>query len=375
MDDLEIELEVMEGVYGNDYELLCRSPPCLRVLLKPRTADDISQQYPAVRPTFELSNAKGLSEKRQADLMNTLKSLTSTLCDEPMLLVICEAAVDWITSMNAPEDDCCFCLFPLVMDNVHGDRRPYMKLMSCFHCFHSDCFGRWWRWLKINEYEAFCQQTSSLQDELELSEGSSGSYSVEISSKQLDSFVALCPVCRTMIHAADVAHVQEYLTTDLNGAEEEGNETVLTSSILTEEHARQARFAAELDAQQARGGIIEPRRLEVIMPGMYLTTTPIQSVLVPPVESTSSKVEACSTSGTSNSSSIETPELDPLKQVHRAPIRHHAANNKMRVGRSSARDHHSHTHATTEQDQGHQDFELRGSRKGKLWIRCGTKKK
>jgi hypothetical protein len=50
---------------------------------------------------------------------------------------------------------------------------------------------------------------------------------------------------------------------------------VLESFVNDKEVARRAKFAAEFEAQQARGAIIEPKRLEVIMPGMVLPINPI----------------------------------------------------------------------------------------------------
>ncbi|XP_024519658.1 uncharacterized protein LOC9647291 isoform X3 [Selaginella moellendorffii] len=80
--------------------------------------------------------------------------------------------VDFLTSNNYPEGDCCFCLFPLVDPALDHAHQHYMKLMSCFHCFHSDCFSDWWKWLPADS-------------------------------------TASCPVCRAEIHTQDVAHVKE----------------------------------------------------------------------------------------------------------------------------------------------------------------------
>ncbi len=51
-------------------------------------------------------------------------------------LVVWQAAKELLTSMNAPDGDCCFCMLPLDMPDSSQQSRPYMKLMSCFHCFH-----------------------------------------------------------------------------------------------------------------------------------------------------------------------------------------------------------------------------------------------
>ncbi|RHN54682.1 hypothetical protein MtrunA17_Chr5g0409521 [Medicago truncatula] len=38
--------------------------------------------------------------------------------------------------MNHPDGDCPLCLFPLVTEDHQSETLPFMKLMSCFHCFH-----------------------------------------------------------------------------------------------------------------------------------------------------------------------------------------------------------------------------------------------
>ena len=47
-----------------------------------------------------------------------------------------QAALDKLTDMNQPDGDCCFCMFPLSTGYESSGLRPFLKLMSCFHCFH-----------------------------------------------------------------------------------------------------------------------------------------------------------------------------------------------------------------------------------------------
>lgn len=51
-------------------------------------------------------------------------------------LFLQQEAVERLTSMNHPEGDCPLCLYPLVPEDRHSESEPFMKLMSCFHCFH-----------------------------------------------------------------------------------------------------------------------------------------------------------------------------------------------------------------------------------------------
>lgn len=57
-DDVLAEVEAVEAVYGHDCVVLRRSPPLLRIHLKPRTADDSSKQVydQAMSSSFLSSN-------------------------------------------------------------------------------------------------------------------------------------------------------------------------------------------------------------------------------------------------------------------------------------------------------------------------------
>lgn len=44
--------------------------------------------------------------------------------------------MDILSSMNHPDGDCPLCLYPLVREDKNASALPFMKLMSCFHCFH-----------------------------------------------------------------------------------------------------------------------------------------------------------------------------------------------------------------------------------------------
>lgn len=51
-------------------------------------------------------------------------------------------AAEKLSAMNHPDGDCPLCLFPLVPEDHQSETLPFMKLMSCFHCFH--------RWVPIH---------------------------------------------------------------------------------------------------------------------------------------------------------------------------------------------------------------------------------
>lgn len=48
--------------------------------------------------------------------------------------------MELLSKMNHPAGDCPLCLYPLVPEDTEHLDLAFMKLMSCFHCFHrSEC--------------------------------------------------------------------------------------------------------------------------------------------------------------------------------------------------------------------------------------------
>ncbi|CAM6127285.1 unnamed protein product [Calypogeia fissa] len=280
--EVQQEVEAMEAVYGSDCTVFQVFPPHLSIFIKPRTADDASVQfveavlvmeagekYPDAPPELELKDVKGLGDSRHAQLLGDLRAQAAELAGGPMLVAISEAATDLLTNMNTPDGDCCFCTDPL-----DDGAKPFMKLMACFHCFHSDCFGDWWRWLQYQQPTRPPLHAGRLQDEdgeetsLEQIESSEGRITRAPGELQMH-----CPVCRKLILAEDFAHVHDYLLKE-NGMKPfflQYEDTKVPVDILTDaELVRRAQFSAQFEAQLERGGIIENKRLEVIQPGMIV---------------------------------------------------------------------------------------------------------
>lgn len=281
-DETEEEVEAAIAVYGGDCTVIQRSPPHLLVRLQPRTADDISQQfveavlvvkanaqYPHEPPMLELKDTKGLEEEKIAHLLSELQDLADELTFNPMLVAICEAALDRLTDMNQPDGNCCFCMFPLVMEDETSELRPFMKLMSCFHCFHSDCFGRWWRWVlqerSLDNLIAHHGLGSEQDEESTNFIWSHGKLLKEVELK--------CPVCRKSVNAEDLASVWSVLAADLVAEQGQQHEMALEPEIVFTESEieRKSKFDELFKAQQRCGGIIEPKKLEVVVPGMFVT--------------------------------------------------------------------------------------------------------
>lgn len=265
-----IEVEAAESVYGDDCVVLAQYPPHLHLLIKPRTADVSSQQfveavigirasykYPEEPPEIMIIESKGLDEQRQKHLIISIHEKACELSSNSMLVALCEEAVEKLTSMNHPDGDCPLCLSPLVEDNTSNNSLPFMKLMSCFHCFHCECIIRWWNWLQM--HKEVNHATSSGQTKL-----------TEMHKNTEDS-VGICPVCRKVFNAKDIEHVLALVGTysqlNLEDTESTENEKILHSD---KENTRRKKFEVTMKLQQENNGLIEPKKTEVLMPGMFL---------------------------------------------------------------------------------------------------------
>lgn len=62
-----------------------------------------------------------------------------------------QEAGEILSNMNHPAGDCPLCQYPLAPEDNDGFALPFMKLMLCYHCFHSGCIMRWWEWLQLDD--------------------------------------------------------------------------------------------------------------------------------------------------------------------------------------------------------------------------------
>ena len=179
---IEEELEALEALYPDDGLVVRRAGDAredgsgastadekavrhtmVSLDVAPRTLDDETQQYvratlcitldgdyPANPPTVRLSNVRGLDDTRQAEVRRRLDDACRDFSsDEPVLALLCETAFETLTELNRPDGDCAFCLAPVADADTLDDKSsavPFIKLMRCYHCFHENCFARWWRW-------------------------------------------------------------------------------------------------------------------------------------------------------------------------------------------------------------------------------------
>ncbi|OMP00745.1 Zinc finger, RING-type [Corchorus olitorius] len=258
-EEVKIEVEAVQSVYGEDCQVIESYPPCIHLHIKPRTADVSSQQfveavigiratskYPKEPPLIYLIDSKGLDEQRQTHLISSIRDRACELPSCFMLVAICEEAVEKLSSMNHPDGDCPLCLFPLMSEDDQKETLPFMKLMSCFHCFHSECIIRWWTWIQTDNKDA--KNTSSSTLSLSRNRGSG----------QEKESMGNCPVCRKVFHAKDIEHVLDLVGThssqqSLDRTEVKDDESVIHSEF---ENIRRQKFEAILKLQEENSGLI-----------------------------------------------------------------------------------------------------------------------
>ncbi|XP_052193103.1 uncharacterized protein LOC127801757 isoform X3 [Diospyros lotus] len=227
-EEVAMEVEAVEAVYGDDCVVLQSHPPRLHLHVKPRTADVSSQQF--VEAVLEIQAGS-------------------------------QEAMERLSGMNHPDGNCPLCLLPLVEEDADDNKLPFMKLMSCFHCFHCDCIIRWWNWLQSQK------ETNLASSSVALLRASRDMVN------QQEEITGSCPVCRRVFLAKDIEHVLDLvsahseLTQSCNDAEANEDENLLQADS---EKIRRQKFEAILKLQQENNGLIEPRKDLVLQPGMFL---------------------------------------------------------------------------------------------------------
>ncbi|VVB06363.1 unnamed protein product [Arabis nemorensis] len=280
-EEVAMEMEAVEAVYGEECVILDSYPPHLHLHIMPRTAEISSQQfveavvsiqagskYPDEPPRISLIESKGLDAQRQKHLMDIVQAKASQLSSSLMLVELCEEAVERLTIMNHPDGDCPLCLYPLFPEDGESKQMPFMKLMSCFHCFHCECIIRWWNWIHTQkEADSKSGDTKHMYRETSDQEGNSGS---------VDKSMGNCPVCRKVFHAVDIEHVL-----DLVGAQSSQQDSGLVQGedkdpLLQSdsEKIRREWFEAILRTQEEKGGLVQPKKNISVVPGMYLPPPP-----------------------------------------------------------------------------------------------------
>ncbi|XP_062175635.1 uncharacterized protein LOC133880667 [Alnus glutinosa] len=280
--EMEAEVEAVQAVYGDDCVVIDSYPPHLQLHIKPRTADVTSQQfveaviviragseYPKEPPHINLLDSKGLDDRRQKELITCIRDKACELLSYLMLVALCEEAVEKLTIMNHPDGDCPLCLYPFLPDDEQNITLPFMKLMSCFHCFHSECILRWWYWLQAEKETNVNDSSSATIRPIRTVENKADTHGA------IEESMGTCPVCRNVFLAKDFEHVLGLVgshSSQLNFDEIEvdDNQKLLESDS---ENVRRQKFEAILRLQQESNGLIEPKKNLVVVPGMFLPQT------------------------------------------------------------------------------------------------------
>ncbi|KAK3118958.1 hypothetical protein QOZ80_9BG0711360 [Eleusine coracana subsp. coracana] len=270
-EEVRLELEAVAAVYGDDCRVLHDLPPHLLVHVRPRTADDSSQQfvelflgiqassqYPKEPPHIYAAESKGLDDNRQSYLISTIQNKAKELSNYPMLVTLCEEAGEILSNMNHPAGDCPLCLYPLVGEDKDCSALPFMKLMSCYHCFHSNCIMRWWEWL----------QHADGKPEKSTAVVTRGNHF------NVNHHKGFCPVCRKVFDEKDIEHVHSLLgstTSRLASLAIDLGEDEKELLYSEAEQNRRKRIESLVNLQQECNGLIEPKKDLAIQPGMYIS--------------------------------------------------------------------------------------------------------
>ncbi|KAK8570496.1 hypothetical protein V6N13_003172 [Hibiscus sabdariffa] len=274
-EEVKMEVEAVQSVYGEDCAVIESYPPYLHLHIKPRTADISSQQfveavigirgcsqYPKEPPLIYLIDSKGLDEQRQTHLISNIRDKACELPSCFMLVALCEEAVERLSAMNHPDGDCPLCLYPLVSEDDQAERLPFMKLMSCFHCFHSECIIRWWDWLQI-ENKNNAKNASSATLHLR------NTGDQQDRNGEVEESMGNCPVCRKVFLAKDFDHVLDLVgsySSQPSADKAEVKDDELIRSDL--ENIRRQKFEEILKLQQENYGLIGLKADHVVLPSI-----------------------------------------------------------------------------------------------------------
>jgi len=220
-------------------------------------------------------------------MLDALRQEADSMPGELVLGHLCELALDIITQHNVPDGECCFCLGLLVCDHHHADvggsLRPAYDVteLSCFHCFHSNCFVSWLRW----QQNHLCQREAQIIEEyksmapffLKREEVWAEDVSSAIASTGCRLFSVRCPRCRYKVSPTELANtlgsaltrtiideesvnrgignpdVREWSSDDESAATPS---KVLEPEALEQLRVLQCRFAEVLRVQQSCNGLV-----------------------------------------------------------------------------------------------------------------------
>lgn len=261
--ELDDELEAAESVFGEAVRVLERGAGGASVSFDALPAGCAVEEC-FVRCTVEvallaaggapvrvaLRDADGLEDAARDALAARLTALAAELGSrqEPALLAVLGEAMDALAEANVPAGPCAVCLAPVAA----APRGAYCRSTACYHAFHSVCFASYWRWRQ--------REVAELQ-------AAPRAFRVGVASDDAagPDVAVRCPVCRTEVTEADVAHLQRWLKPGrkAQAAAEAHPEPSDDASVLSLDTAdlakvrrQQERMAALFAAQRRRDGCV-----------------------------------------------------------------------------------------------------------------------
>lgn len=207
--------------------------------------------------------------------------------------------------MNHPDGDCPLCLYPLVSEDDQTERLPFMKLMSCFHCFHSECIIRWWNWLQIenkNNAKNVSSATLHLRNRGDRQDRNGA----------VEESMGNCPVCRKVFHAKDFEHVLDLVGSHSSQLNAEKTEIKVDEILLHSdlENMRQ-KFEAISKLQQENCGLIGLKSEQVVLPSINPQNTVASSEQTSAKETTGQSQNGAAANSSSSSTRPTTRRQRP----------------------------------------------------------------
>ena len=235
--------------------------------------------YPDVPAVSRLEPPLGaLGEERAACMGRALGDLAQELAGDgaPQLLVLCDQLQDLLGAANFPLGPCSVCLELLAPEPDPAARAAAgcVRLGSCGHCFHRRCLRAWLRWCDTQEAQPVPPGQPLARRAAE-------------PGARLGAY--RCPLCRAPVGEAEAAEVlgggagargRGRAPAPERGAEEVGarpGEPAAARALRAERGAQRAR-RARFEQQQACGGIIDTRPIELAGGGgISLLRTTVES--------------------------------------------------------------------------------------------------
>lgn len=180
----------------------------------------ITENYPNEVPKVEIRNPRGLDENDVNDLVQNLVEKCEQFVGGPVVFALIDFCQEFLTERNVPACPCAICLRHIVGDD------DFVKT-SCFHYFHSICFGRYVK----NVYD------TPADDESKIKNGD----------------VLSCPVCRGELPDVERAELNRLLSSRSPVLEAEEKEFCLTRELKELQGKMQKLFIKQKEA----GGIID----------------------------------------------------------------------------------------------------------------------